>query len=86
MEVERGKTHPPTCVQPQWHAEQQHEVRDESQDGAAFDHFNPGGSAQYCTRFSTKRNCTTVSVITMIINTTDCADEPPRSPDLMPSW
>ena len=43
------------------------------------------GSCQYCTFFSTKRNCTTVSVTTMTMRMTDCEAEPPMSSALKPS-
>jgi hypothetical protein len=48
-------------------------------------HLTPDPCHQYCTFFSTNRNCTTVSVITIAISTTDCAAEPPRSRPLKPS-
>ena len=50
----------------------QHRVRKNREPGPVLDH-------QYWTFRSTKRNCTTVRAMTMIIRTTDCAEEPPRS-------
>ena len=62
-----------------YHPRRDDQVREERQQRAVLDH-------QYCTFFSTKRNCTTVSAITIAISTTDCAADPPRSSPLKPSW
>src|SRR5690606_18009161 len=56
-------------------ARDEHEVREEGQEGSVFNHF--ASALQYWTLRSTKRNCTTVSAITISIRMTDCAaDEP----------
>ncbi len=61
------------------HAQDQHEVRDDGQPRAVLDQV----STEPC--FSMNRNWTTVSAIRIVISTTDCAAEPPRSSPRKPS-